>query len=157
MKKLNTNLLLAMLLAALLSFSAQAEATSRKPTTELTKQALDATRDQWIAFRNYNGEQWIYFTQLISWKCGLNQIRYSINNESLENNFPLPECNPQMPFAVDPENNEIYLRFPLGRAKTVSVQLVYGDDTVSPMMTYKPCNVEGDSTCATPVKRGEEN
>ena len=132
-------------------------AASRKPTTEMTKQALAATKGQWIAFRNYDGAQFIYFTGLISWKCGLNQIRYSINNERLDQEFPLPECNPHAPFVMDPENDQIYLRLPLGSAKTVSIQVVFGDDTKSPAITYKPCNVEGDTTCAVPVKRGEEN
>lgn len=133
------------------------QAAPRKPTTDMTKQALAATRDQWIAFRDFNGRQLIYFTGLITWKCGLNEIRYSVNSERLEQTFPLPKCNPHTPFAVDPEYSDIYLDFAPGTAKTIAVQLVYGDDTKSPMMTYKPCNVEGDATCAVPVKRGEEN
>jgi len=132
-------------------------AAPRKPTTDMTKQALDVTKDQWISFRNFDGAQLIYFTGLVSWKCGLNQIKYSINDESLNKDFPLPDCNPQMPFASDPENDLLYLRLPLGSAKTVSVQLIYGDESKSPMMTFKPCHVEGDETCAVPVKRGEEN
>lgn len=143
-------------LAILLSQAGAGYATPRKPTTDMTKQALGATRDQWIAFRNYNGEQLIYFTGLVTWKCGLNEIRYSLNNESLDRSFPLPACNPHTPFAVDPENSVIYLRFPLGSVETVAVQLVYGDNTKSPVTVYKPCNIEGDTTCATPVKRGEE-
>ena len=146
-----------LVLAATLLFTEEANAEGRKPSTEMTKQALEMTSGQWIAFRNYDGQQWIYFTQLVSWKCGLNLIRYSINNERLDQEFPLPVCNPQAPFASDPETDQLYLRLPLGTAKTVAVQVVYGDGTESRVVTLRPCDVPDETTCATPVKRTEEN
>ena len=109
--------------------------------------ALEATAGQWIQFRNYDGRQWVYFTGLVTWKCGLSEIRYSVNSRDLGERFALPECNPQIPFHIDPAKDQIYLTFAPGGARTVSVQIVYSDGVESPARTYRPCDVEGDVTC----------
>ncbi len=132
-------------------------AQSRGPTVELARTALDATSDQWIAFRNYDGRQWIYFTGIVTWHCALKQVLYSINSEALDQVFPLPECNEQTPYSVDPERDPVYVNMKLGSAETVAVQIVFADGTKSEINSYQPCKVEGDVTCAVPVKPDEEN
>ena len=114
---------------------------------EQVRTALEATARTWIQFRDYDGRQWVYFTGLVTWKCGLKEIRYSINGRDLAERFPLPECDPQMPFQVDPTKDQIYLRLAPGEAETVSVQIVYSDGVESPVRTYRPCDAVGDSTC----------
>lgn len=121
------------------------------PSVAVVKQVLKLSRNQWIQFRNYNGRQLVYFTLFVTYKCGLKKIRYSVNSADLDKQFPLPECVPFVPYNIGP-NDKIYLTFDPGTAKTVSVQLVFDDDTNSEVRTFKPCEVTGDVTCGVPVE-----
>ena len=121
------------------------------PSVAVVKQVLKLSRNQWIQFRNYNGRQLVYFTLFVTYKCGLKEIRYSVNSEDLDKQFPLAECVPFVPYNIGP-NDKVYLTFEPGTAKTVSVQLVFDDDTKSVVRTFKPCKVAGDVTCGVPVK-----
>ena len=105
----------------------------------------------WIAFRNYDGAQLIYFTQLVTMKCGLKEVRFSLNGPSLEHTFELPKCNWQVPFNVGADTIP-YLSMPLNTAKSISVQVTYADGEKSRIYTYKPCDVDGDTTCAQLVE-----
>lgn len=148
-----TRLLCAVLAYALVAGPAlTAAAQGRAPTPEMARTALDATSDQWIAFRNYNDRQWIYFTGIVTWHCALKQVRYSVNSDTLDQVFPLPECNVHTPYNIDPEKSPVYVTMKLGSAETIAVQLVFSDGTKSETNVYKPCNVDGDTTCGVPVK-----
>ena len=126
-------------------------AQSPVPSVAVVKQVLKLSRNQWIQFRNYNGRQLVYFTLFVTYKCGLKEIRYSVNSADLDKQFPLPECVPFVPYNIGP-NDKIYLTFDPGTAKMVSVQLVFDDDTNSEVRTFKPCEVKGDVTCGVPVE-----
>ena len=112
------------------------------------KAAINATTANWIAFRNFNGKQLLYFTQLLTWKCGLREIRYAINSSHISETWPLPVCNPQNPYHLDPEKAEIYKSFALDSIKFVSVQVVFADDVATEVMTYTPCEGVGEASCA---------
>ena len=116
------------------------------------KQILPMTRANWVAFRNYDGKQWIYFTHLIVYRCGLREIRYSIDSDWLRERFPLPPCDPDNPNAFDPVAYPPYLVLPAGSAATISVQLVYTDREESEVVRFAPCDVADDSTCAVLVE-----
>lgn len=122
------------------------------PTPAVAKQVLKLTKSNWIQFRNYQDTQFVYFTHFLSWKCALKEIRYSVNSKDLAHSFPLPDCNPDSPFHVNPEKDLVYLSFPLGEAKTVSIQVIFKDDTESAVRSFKPCKVKGDQTCGKPAE-----
>lgn len=88
---------------------------------------LEATRGNWIAVREYNGQDLLYFTHLLSWRCGLHALRFAINGGSMEV-FDLPPCDPEAaaPAAI-PSEAVIYLGYPLGSIETVDVELFYDD------------------------------
>lgn len=128
---------------------------NRVPPVDQFKMMLDASKDQgWIAFRDYDGKQWIYFTQLVTMRCGLESLKYSINSDALDQDFELVECVPANPFALpsDAPIDATLITLPLGTAKTVAVQAVYADGTESAVMVYEPCEGVGDGTCAFPVE-----
>ena len=101
----------------------------------------------WIAFRNYNGKQFIYFTMLQTYRCGLKEIRFSLNSPDLDLRFPLAPCDPQRPNAIDVENFPPYITLPLGAAQTAAVQVIFFDGSASEVVNYTPCDNPGDSTC----------
>lgn len=118
----------------------------------MEKQILPMTKDSWVAFRNYDGRQWIYFTHLVSYRCGLAEIRYSLNDAGLGERFPLPPCDPERPNEIDAETYPPYVAMPLGSADAVAVQVIYADGEESDVHRYAPCADAGDSTCAVLVE-----
>lgn len=114
--------------------------------------ALEATAGQWLAFRNWDGKQLVYFTHLVSWKCGIAEVRYQVNGQGGAEHFPLPACDPQMPFNVDAEKDAIYLTFAAGTVREITVQLTYADGSESAVRAFAPCDNAGDSACAVAVR-----
>jgi hypothetical protein len=100
------------------------------------KQILEMTKKSWLAFRNYNGRQLIYFTQLEAWKCGIKQVNYSINSDALDQIYQLQPCDPANPNAIT--TDKPYISLPLGTSQTIAVQLTYEDGTKSEIVRLLP-------------------
>ena len=94
---------------------------------------LEATKTSWIGVREFDGQDLVYFTHLLSWRCGLYDVQYAINGGPTQV-FPIPECPPDIENAMTiPEDTQIYITQPLGSVHTVDVTLLYDDlgtDTV---------------------------
>jgi hypothetical protein len=122
------------------------------PEDSIYRAMLSATRQTgWIQFRNYDGQQLIYFTQLQTMHCRLSEIRFSINSDALDQRWPLAACNPQLPFNLpsdDPDGKYIYMRAEAGSVKTLTIQVVWDNGAGSEIVVYKPCDTAGDATCA---------
>lgn len=146
-----SGLLAGLMLLAVLPFSA-AKAQDTPIPLATVKQAINATKANWIAFRNYDGQQLLYLTQLLTWKCGLREIRYGLNSSHLGDVWPLPVCNPQTPYQLDPNYDHIYVNYPLDSLKFVSVQVVFADGATTDVMTYTPCDVANEVSCAALIQ-----
>jgi hypothetical protein len=122
------------------------------PDMTLYKAMLDANRQPgWVQFRDFADQQLIYFTALQTMRCRLSEVRYSINSDKLDKRFPLGSCDPQQPFnmpADDPDNKYTLLNLKPGEAKTITIQVVWEDGAGSEIITYRPCDNVGESTCA---------
>lgn len=136
------------LLFAAAVLTASLAGASAQGTLGQEKQILPMISDSWVAFRDYNGKQWIYFTTLVAYHCGLAEIRYSIDSDALDQHFPLPACDRQRPNAIDPSKNPPYVTLRRGSARQVMVQVVFSDGEVSPAHRYAPCDNPGDDACA---------
>lgn len=147
---------IALLAAFTLSFSSVAHAAqSRVPSVETYKAMLAANKPTgWVAFREYSGKQIVYFSTLVSMRCGLDEIRYSINSDALDQRFEMVDCIPALPFSMPSdapiETTLIFLK--PGEAKSIAIQVLYKDGTESEVLTYEPCEGVGDQTCAYPVE-----
>ncbi len=118
------------------------------PDASIYRAMLDANKNTgWVQFRNYAGQQLVYFTALQSMHCRLSEIRYSINSDALDKVFPLGACDPQLPFNLPDGAEYIYLSLKPGEAKTVAVQVLWDDGAGSEIVIYKPCENVGESTC----------
>jgi len=138
-------------LVAAIGFSVAATAQEAPPVSLYKTMSEVNKASGWVAFRNFDGKQWVYFTPLVTMHCGLKEIRYSINSDALDQKFALPECNPALPFSLPADSGpeDIALTLPEGSAQTVSTQIVFTDETTSEMVKFAPCENGGDSTCAT--------
>ncbi len=100
------------------------------------KQVLNLTRGNWVAFRDFNGRQLIYFTHLESYTCGIKQVRYSLNSDALDKTWELQPCQQKSPSPI--KKDIVYLTLPLGTAKSISVQLTFADGTKSEIVHKTP-------------------
>lgn len=85
---------------------------------------LDATKARWIAVREYEGKDLLYFTNLLTWRCGLDAIYFSVNGgaekrwgEGCYEKEADPNALKELP----------YVSFPLGSVESVTVRLQYDD------------------------------
>lgn len=96
-------------------------------TASEVKPILGATKGNWIAVREWEGQDLIYFTHLLSWRCGLYEIRYTVNG-GVQQVWPFPDCDPAThTMGVIPEGTAIYTELPLKSVESVAVELLYDD------------------------------
>jgi hypothetical protein len=158
-------LLLALLITAfsLQAFAQESEEDEYKPElpdAQIYKAMLEANRQPgWVQFREYAGRQIIYFTALQTMRCRLSEVRYSLNSDALDKRFPLGPCDPQQPFNIPNSDDDpgkwLYIEVPSASAKTVTIQVVWDDGAGSEIVTYRPCDNVGESTCARIKKIGK--
>ncbi|WP_281984068.1 hypothetical protein [Thalassorhabdomicrobium marinisediminis] len=106
--------------------------TGKFTTATEVRPILDMTKGNWIGVREYEGQDLLYFTHLMAWRCGLWDIRYGINGAPAEEVMAMEPCNTdhaQPNAMIDVENFLPYVAFPLQSIDSVSVEIVYDDGT----------------------------
>ena len=89
---------------------------------------LDATKNSWVAVREWEGQDLVYFTHLLTWRCGLTKIQYSINSSAADNNWAFIPCDETAanPMAL-PSEQKIYGSFELNSVQSITVKITYDD------------------------------
>ncbi len=97
-------------------------------TATETRPILTATRGNWVAVREFNGQDLVYFTHLLSWRCGLYEINYAINGGPMQS-WPMPECyaDGPSPNAITAEDGLPYISLELGSVQSIDVEILYDD------------------------------
>ncbi len=118
---------------AFLSPAPQLVAEPQVPSGKFTtatevKPILNATRGNWVALRDYNGQDLLYVTHLWSWRCGLAQMSVSING-AVPEIWPLPPCHAETaaPNAIIESDGLPFRSFPSGSVAQIAVELIYDD------------------------------
>ena len=94
------------------------------------KPILEATRSSWVAVREFDGRDLVYFTHLLAWRCGITEIRYGLNGAAAETLLPMEPCyeTEAVPNALKADSGvEIYLNEALGSVQSVAVRLRMDD------------------------------
>ncbi|MEX0286090.1 MAG: hypothetical protein AB3N23_15895 [Paracoccaceae bacterium] len=106
------------------------EPTGKFTTAVEVKPILSATKSSWVAVREYGGEDLVYVTQILSWRCGLVDLRIGLNGAPVES-WGLPDCHMDqpMPGVLLEEDGLPYRGFELGSIQQIEVELVYDDLT----------------------------
>jgi hypothetical protein len=100
--------------------------------------ALTATRNNWVMVSPYEGRDNLHFATLMTFRCGLQMVRYGLNAAPAETVWPMEPCHSgtAVPNAMqDMEHFPLYVSLPPGAVKHVSVELTYLDGTVE-LMRY---------------------
>lgn len=92
------------------------------------KPILTTTKGSWVAIREYDGQDLLYFTHLMSWRCGLVAVQYSVNGGPMVE-WPLAECHVDAGWAnaITPEDGLVYGAYALGSLQSVDVEVIFDD------------------------------
>lgn len=111
----------------------EAQVPTGKYTTAVEIRAIvSMTKGNWVAVREFNGNDLLYFTHLMSWRCGLWDIRYGVNGAPADQVVALEPCHEDTasPNAMtDIDNFSPYVTLPLSSVDTVYVEITYDDGT----------------------------
>jgi len=113
------------------SFEAEPQIPTGKFTTATeVKPILEMTTGNWVAVRDFNGQDLLYVTHIWSWRCGLLQMRYAINDGDMQV-WPLPPCHEgtNAPNAIIESDGLPYAAFAPGSIQQVRVELLFDDLT----------------------------
>lgn len=99
------------------------------------EQMLKGFPRSWISFGESKGQPVAYFTQLLAHRYALSEIRYSVNSDSLDQIFPLPEATDSNPHSASSENRT-FIELP-GSNKYVAVQLTFADGEKSKVERFE--------------------
>ncbi len=96
---------------------------------------LDMTRDHWVALSADGGQDMLYFTHLLAWRCGLSEIRYGLNGAPATEVLPTEPCHigTTSPNAITDMSYPLFLILPPGSLQSIEVELVYDDGTTAAM------------------------
>lgn len=104
-----------------------------KYTTALeVRPILGMTKTNWVGVREFNDQDYVYFTHLMAWRCGLWDIRYGINGAPADIVVPMEPCNEEFAqpnVMVDIENYLPYKIYPLGSVESIYIEIVFDDGT----------------------------
>ena len=130
----------ALIIAALLA--ATPAAAQNFTTAAEVKPIVGAIKAQWIAVRLWDGQDLLYFTNLLSWRCGLSEIAYSVNGAEpkLYQSEPCYEQEPA-PNALKAEDILPYITFAPNSVETIEVMITYDDGTTD-SATYTRSQVQ---------------
>jgi hypothetical protein len=99
-------------------------------TAAEVKPILTATKPGWIAVREFDGRDLLYFTNLLAWRCGVASVSYTVNGGAATP-LEMEPChdNIMQPNSLLMETIQPYVALPLASVATVSVTVTYDDDT----------------------------
>ncbi len=94
------------------------------------KPILSVTKPQWIAVREYDGKDLLYFTNLLAWRCGVQSVAYGLNGAAPETALVIEPCYDaeSQPNALKMDQGVLpYIEAALGSVQSVTVLVTYDD------------------------------
>ena len=76
-----------------------------------TKNILETLTRKWVSGRDFNGKFLVYFSHIVSYKCGIKEIAYGVNTKIPDQTWPVPACDLKNPYGIGP-NSRLYETFP---------------------------------------------
>jgi hypothetical protein len=98
------------------------------------RKTLEMTAGWWISFQEFNGLL-LYYSQLMTHRCAIQQVRIGIDSAIPDRPLTLPPCNEKDPYAI-PAGARTWLKLPPATGM-VSVKLTYRDGSLSDVKTFR--------------------
>lgn len=106
--------------------------TGKYTTAVEIRPIVGMTKGNWASVRLYEGQDLLYFTSLLTWRCGLWEIRYGINGAPADQVLEMEPCHEDtgQPNAMtDPTTYPVWATFPGETIETVYIEIVFDDGT----------------------------
>jgi hypothetical protein len=137
------------LVSALLAFTSPAFAQDAIPTDFTTPEGAafihQTIKDTALSFRQEGAEDFIYFTNVIAWRCGVVTLTYGLNAETPSIPFPMEPCwrDLREPNTMKMENPAfaLFLKVPTGSVQTVTLRFLYEDGKVADFVVERAKNL----------------
>jgi hypothetical protein len=98
-------------------------------TQEEVQPILEMTRAHWVGIGTATGRDLLYFTHVLSWRCGFEAIRYGLNGAEPETELRMEPCHRESnaPNAI----RELpFVSYGLNSIESVTVELVFADGQI---------------------------
>lgn len=96
---------------------------------------LELTSKSWVGLQGSGKDTILYYTALVSYRCGIREFRIGIDSTIPDRTIALPPCNERNPINV-PRDTATYLKVAPTTA-LVSVELTYQDGSVSETKMFR--------------------
>lgn len=110
-----------------LCLAAQGVAAQNFTTAAEVRPILSMTRGNWVALREYNGRDLLYFTHILAWRCGLSEIRYGLNGAAPAQVLKMEACHEGTAQPNAMSGDGVFVREPPGSVASVRVRLIFDD------------------------------
>lgn len=96
------------------------------------KPILELIKSQWAAVREFNGQDLLYFTTILSYRCGISEIRYATNGGEFQE-WEAEPCyrDENAPNAINADTHLPYAIAPLSSLQIIDVENIFDDGTSS--------------------------
>lgn len=88
-------------------------------------------KDQVLSFRQEGDTDYIYFTALLGWRCGVRTIYYGLNDDPPVTIFPMEPCYRELrdpnTLKSDRPDFTFFIQVPTGVVRKVTLRVVYED------------------------------
>lgn len=120
------------LLVCLAALLAAPLAAQEFTTAAEVRPILNMQKDSWVAVREYDGRDLVYFTAVLAWRCGLDAVHYGLNGAPPETALDMEPCHidTAAPNAITGDVHPIYIEAPLGSVEAIRLRLTYDDGTI---------------------------
>lgn len=94
---------------------------------------VDVIKDDWVAVRVYNGQDFVYFTPVLSWRCVLESLHYGLNGQEPATEFKMEPCYPEFSNANVFQQDQFlkHINAPEGAVQTVTMRLTFKDGSTA--------------------------
>lgn len=99
-------------------------------TAAEVKPILTAIKPSWIAVRAYEGQDLLYFTNLLAWRCGIEVVTFGMNGAAPDMPLTMEPCHDgeAQPNALKMDQGVLpYVPFDLGLIQSVTVRVTFDD------------------------------
>ncbi|QDC09098.1 hypothetical protein FHY55_07510 [Oceanicola sp. D3] len=122
--------LVTLTLLATAPLTAQAE---NFTTAAEVRPILESIKDQWIAIRVEGDEDYVFFTPIVSWRCGVQAVQFGFNDEDPTRELEMAAChtefsNPNVMVDGDPIP---LVTAPANSVQSVTIRMMYDDGSLS--------------------------
>jgi hypothetical protein len=99
------------------------------------RKILEMTAGSWLSLRDSSNALMIYYTHLMTYRCGIREVRIGVDSAVPDQPVKLPRCDQSAPMAI-PHDAHPYLKV-RPSTKLVSVEITYRDGSVSEVKTFR--------------------